>query len=404
MNLEVSPIFDRNFQSTKRLVVNRGGTRSGKTYSLSQLAVLWLVSGQISQDQTIKTGTFSIVRKTLPALKASVYRDVEEILHKHGLYQLCDHNKTDRLISYQGRTLEFFSADDQQKIRGRKRNILFCNEANELNYKTEFFQLAIRTTDKIFLDFNPDDENIWINKKIEQERYIQKQDVEVIVSTYKDNPFLDIITIEEIEYLKNTDPEYWKIYGLGQYGVITGLIFPRFEYFSTWPSDIETECYGLDFGYTNDPTALVRIGVKGKDLFLQEIIYETGLTNTDIVSELNRLDIPRRARIFADAAEPKSIAEIKNNGYRVAAAKKGKDSILYGINLVKSYNIHINQKSVNLQREQRSYKWKVDTNGDATNKPLDKNNHLWDAIRYGLSMIQKQKTISTFSNKRMRNG
>jgi phage terminase large subunit len=331
-----------------------------------------------------------------------VYRDVEEILHEHGIYELCDHNKTDRLIKFKGRTLEFFSADDQQKIRGRKRNILFCNEANELSYKTEFFQLAIRTTDKIFIDFNPDDENIWINKQIEQERATQKGDVDVIVSTYKDNPFLDRTTVEEIEYLKNTDPEYWKIYGLGQYGAITGLIFPRFEYFSQWPEDIETECYGLDFGYTNDPTALVRVGIRGHDLFLTELIYQTGLTNNDIVSEFKRLGIGSRSRIFADSAEPKSIEEIRQNGFRVSPAKKGKDSILHGINLVKSYNLFIDSKSVNLQREQRSYKWKIDTNGDPTNKPLDKNNHLWDAIRYGLSMIQKRKTISTFKRKRLR--
>ena len=144
LSINSSPVFQRNYESTKRIVVNRGGTRSGKTYSLSQLAVLWLITGTIGEGQKVKTGTFSVVRKTLPALKASVYRDIEEILHACGVWHLCEHNKTDRLIKYQGRTLEFFSADDQQKIRGRKRNILFCNEANELNYKTEFFQLAIR--------------------------------------------------------------------------------------------------------------------------------------------------------------------------------------------------------------------------------------------------------------------
>jgi phage terminase large subunit len=401
MELEASGIFWRNYESTKRIVVNRGGTRSGKTYSLAQLAVLWLITGNISENQYIGKGTFSIVRKTLPSLKASVYRDVEEILHNHNIYQLCEHNKTDRLISYKGRTLEFFSADDQQKIRGRKRNILFCNEANELNYKTEFFQLAIRTTDKIFIDFNPDDENIWINKQIEQERASKKGDVDVIVSTYKDNPFLDRVTVEEIEYLEETDPEYWKIYGLGQYGRITGLIFPNFQTFQQWP-DVESVVYGLDFGYTNDPTALVKIGIKGGDLFLSELIYDTGLTNNDIVTRFKQLALDKRARIFADAAEPKSIEEIRRNGYRIAPAKKGKDSILHGINLVKSYNLFIDSKSVNLQREQRSYKWKVDANGDATNKPLDKNNHLWDAVRYGLSMIQKRKTISKFARKRMR--
>jgi phage terminase large subunit len=233
------------------------------------------MSGNIGNGQKVSKGTFSIVRKTLPALKASVYRDIEEIMHNLNVWNLCEHNKTDRLIKYQGRTLEFFSADDQQKIRGRKRNILFCNEANELSYKTEFFQLAIRTTDKIFLDFNPDDETIWINKKIEQERYNTKQDVDVIVSTYKDNPYLDRITIEEIEYLQATDPEYWKIYGLGQYGVITGLIFPNFQTFNEWP-ECDQIAYGMDFGFTNDPTACIKVGAKGNSLYLSEVLHDTG--------------------------------------------------------------------------------------------------------------------------------
>ena len=393
--VEHSRVFQRNWNSTKRIVVNRGGTRSGKTYSLSQLACIWLLTGQIGQDHHIPRGVFSIVRKTLPSLKASVQRDIEEILHSMGAFDLCDHNKTDRLISYKGRTLEFFSADDQQKIRGRKRNILFCNEANELEYKTDFFQLAIRTSDKIFIDFNPDDENVWINKRIEQERFNEKGDVEVIVSTYLDNPFLDANTIEEIEYLRYTDPEYWKIYGEGLYGNITGLIFPDVKMFSQFP-ECETVSYGLDFGYTNDPTAMIKVGISGNDLYLEEKIYQTGLTNDDII---DLFDIGKRERIFADAAEPKSIEHIKRKGWRIEAARKGADSIMNGIDLIKSFNVHIHEDSRNLQKEQRTYKWKVDSNGDALNKPLDKNNHAWDAIRYALTMTTKRKgRISNFKS------
>ena len=312
-----------------------------------------------------------------------------------GAFDLCDHNKTDRLISYKGRTLEFFSADDQQKIRGRKRNILFCNEANELEYKTDFFQLAIRTSDKIFIDFNPDDENVWINKRIEQERFNEKGDVEVIVSTYLDNPFLDANTVQEIEYLRYTDPEYWKIYGEGLYGNITGLIFPDVKMFSQFP-ECETVSYGLDFGYTNDPTAMIKVGISGNDLYLEEKIYQTGLTNDDII---DLFDIGKRERIFADAAEPKSIEHIKRKGWRIEAARKGADSIMNGIDLIKSFNVHIHEDSRNLQKEQRTYKWKVDSNGDALNKPLDKNNHAWDAIRYALTMTTKRKgRISNFKS------
>lgn len=195
----VSNVFARNMRSTKKIVINRGGTRAGKTYALMQLFVNWLVTGYIREGQEIKTGTASIVRKTLPALKATAQKDFEEILQTVGYFGKVKQNKTDRTYSYNGRTVEFFSVDDQQKVRGRKRQILFCNEANELHYNTDFFQLLIRTTDLIFLDLNPSDPYTWVNVELEQKRQHEQKDVDVIVSTYRDNPFLSKELCREIE-------------------------------------------------------------------------------------------------------------------------------------------------------------------------------------------------------------
>ena len=186
------------------------------------------MTGYVSSKERITQGVWSTVRKFSTTLDATVIRDFEEELNKQEVFGSIKHNKTKKTYEYGGRMVEFIGADDEQKLRGAKRNILYCNEANELKYREEFFQLLMRTEDKVFLDFNPDDENVWINSELEQKRLIEKGDVEVIVSTYKDNTFLPRSLIEEIEYLEKTDPEFWKVYGLGQYGKKYGLIFPDF--------------------------------------------------------------------------------------------------------------------------------------------------------------------------------
>src|SRR5210317_1270110 len=193
MQIVKSNVFDYNWQSSKRIVINRGGTRAGKTYALMQIFAVWLLTGYIREDQFIGSGIASVVRKTLPALKATAQKDFEEIIDGLGVRHLIKENKTDRYYQFTDkhgtRTLEFFSVDDQQKVRGRKRQILFCNEANELNYDTDFFKLNIRTTDLIFIDFNPSELYIWIKERLEDERALELGDVETIITTYKDNPF-----------------------------------------------------------------------------------------------------------------------------------------------------------------------------------------------------------------------
>jgi phage terminase large subunit len=375
LNFDVTPVFEKNFDSKKKIVINRGGTRSSKTYSLAQLFVIFLFT---DTDKSIN----SIVRKTLPALKATAMRDVIEVLHSNDLYQYVTHNKTENFITYNGNMLEFFSVDDEQKVRGRKRKRLWANEANELNFHTEFRQLILRTTGQVYLDFNPDDENVWINTEIEQKRFFDKGDVEIIVSNYLDNTFLDQATIEEIEYLRKTDPQFWKVFGLGEYGKITGLVFEQFKVVEKIPEGAKLTGYGLDFGFTNDPTACLEVYQQDGELWINELIYETGLTNPDISDRLNSLGVKRHEEIIADSAEPKSVQELYNLRWNVKPALKGKDSIRNSIDILKRYPLNVTAKSVNLIKELKRYKWAVDKNGQSLSTPIDSFNHAIDALRY----------------------
>ena len=384
--MEVTEIFDKNYFSEAKIVVNRGGTRSSKTYSLNQICALWLISGMYGKDLYLADGIWTSVRKYRTNLDGTIIRDFEEILKQNGYYNMVDHNKTKKTYKFRKRMVEFIGADDQQKLRGAKRNILYCNEANELEYKKEFFQLLMRTENKIFLDFNPDDEQVWINQELEIKRSAEVGDVEVIVSNYKNNSYLPKSLIKEIEYLQQTDKEFWKIYGLGEYGNISGLIYENVEYVETMP-ECDFVSYGLDWGYSLDPTACVGVYKRGEELYLKEILYEKGLTNQDIAERLK--PIVGREEIICDSAEPKSIEELYRLGLNVKPATKGKDSINNGIDILKRYKIKVVNGS-NLRKEFRSYKWATDKNGNSLNKPIDKFNHLLDALRY-VALIHLKK-------------
>jgi len=389
MELDVTPVFTKNYATDdKKIIINRGGTRSSKTRSIAQIAVLWLFTGQISRNKQIQVGVWSTVRKYSTTLDATVIRDFEEELDKQGLYSALNHNKTKRTYIFGKRMVEFFGADDEKKLRGAKRNILYCNEANELEYKTQFFQLLIRTEDRIFIDFNPDDENIWINTELEQKRAVEVGDVEVIVSTYKDNTFLPESLIKEIEYLEKTDPEFWKIYGLGQYGQIYGVIFPVYNIVASMPVDKDGNDvgrligYGIDFGFTNDPCTIVEVRMFDGELYIAELEYKRGMTNNDIATRLKQLSVMPTDYIVADSSEPKSIQEIYNHRFNIHGAKKGPDSIVNSIDILKRYRLNITSQSTNLLKELKTYKWATDKAGNPINTPIDYNNHAIDAIRY----------------------
>lgn len=398
MNIKATPVFQKNYQSKKKIVINRWGTRSSKTYSLMQLIYVRLKTWVIDDSGKVyESGTLSVVRKYSAVIKGSVLRDREEVISNSGDHFLLDEkhrNKQEMTYQYGGRMVEFFGADNQQKLRGKKRVLLYCNEANELWYREEFFQLLMRTEDKVFIDFNPDDEYVWINAELEQKRAIEEWDVEVIVSTYKDNPFLPAGMVKEIERLETTDPAYWNIYWLGNYWKLEGLIFPRREEIGEIPENYQFLWYGQDFWYTTDPTTLIALYRHDENIIFDEVIYKTWLTNQDIVIEYGNNSVKKHEDIIADSAEPKSIEEIHRNGYNIKGADKWPDSIRFGIDTIKQYNIYITSRSANIKRELRTYTRKKDKNWNNVSPatPIDSNNHCIDAMRY----------ISTYKLKNIR--
>jgi phage terminase large subunit len=271
--------------------------------------------------------------------------------------------------------IEFFSIDDAQKRRGTKRDILFVNEANEISYE-DFFQLNIRTTQTVYLDFNPS-EQFWYNDKIQN-----RDDVTIIHSTYKDNPYLNQDQVNEIERLQFTDKQYYQIYALGEFAGAIDLVFSYTPVDDIPTTNAKLVALGMDFGFTNDPTTLVEIWKQTSDLYLNELMYDKGLTNQDIGDTMKQYGVDRYTEIIADSAEPKSIEEIRRMGYNIKPATKGPDSILNGIDILKRHRIYVTKQSTNIIKELNGYKWITDKDGNKLNKPIDMFNHALDAVRY----------------------
>lgn len=376
MKQRVNVQFHQLRNSNARLRVHQGGTRSGKTYAVCQYLIYLLTE---TKDPLVIT----IIRKTLPALKGSVQRDFLEIAENVGMFDDgAILNKVEGQFTYNGHLVEFLSVDNSQKIRGRKRNIAFLNEANELEIE-DFRQINMRTTDYIILDFNPSDPIHWIYDEI-----IPRDDCDTWITTYRDNKFLSKDLVFEIERMRERDPDYWRVFGEGQKAVFTARqIFNNwtFKPLSEFPEfDRNMEgVVGLDFGYTNDPTSACYIVRKGDTIYIHELIYKTGLTNSDIVDELKRLGYDQTL-IYYDAAEPKSGEEMKRLGMYVKAAVKGTGSVNAGISLLKEFDIMVSQESKNIIKEYHSYYWEELRDGTIINKPMDRFNHAMDAIRYGV--------------------
>lgn len=362
MKIQTNKIYD-HLNTDAKIVAEQGGTRSGKTYNI----LLWIIFNYCTQN----TGkTITISRKTFPALRSTVMRDFIDILKKAELYQEANHNKSNSEYYLKGNLVEFISLDSGQKIRGRKRDLLFINEANEITYE-EWNQLIYRTTGKIILDYNPSDEYHFIYDKI-----INREDCDFHITTYRDNPFLEKSIVEEIERLQETDEVYWQIYGLGQRGVSKATIFQFSE--SEPPYNAMLLGYGMDFGYTNDPTTLVEVWQHENSLYAKELLYRTQMTTQDINKYLRELDI--KSVVYCDSAEPRLIEELRRMGNPVRATVKGQNSIQAGIDVLKRYKLHISGD--NFVQEMRNYKWQEDKTGKLTNIPVAKNDHLIDAFRY----------------------
>ena len=363
--------FYEAVNSKQRIKIFQGGSRSGKSWALMQYC-LYLITTET------KPITISIVRKTLPALKRSVLRDFNIIAKSLGVYYMGEFNKTELVFNYNGHTIEFFSADDAQKIRGSTRDVLWCEECNELNIE-DFRQLSMRTKREILMSFNPSDPVHFIYDLCERD------DADLFISTYRDNKFIAPEVKKELERLKKRDPDFWRVYGEGQRAVFSQRqIFRDWNYIdeSEFPDELDW-FMGCDFGYTNDPTAICLIAKKNDKVFVKEVLYKTGMTNRDIANHLKSLGLDDLL-MYCDSAEPKSIEELKQMGILAKPAIKGAGSINAGISLMKEFDFYVSNKATNVKSEQMKYVWEELKDGTIINKAVDRDNHAMDCLRYGL--------------------
>lgn len=382
MDWSISNIYERNLvaMNNHNVIVNKGGTRSGKTWSLLQLCA------------TLATHCdgilISVVGETVPFLKRGAIRDFQSMMGR--AWNKDKWNATDMIYTFDnGSQIEFFSADNEGKVHGSARDILFINECYFVDWEI-YRQLNVRTRELVFLDYNPRS-RFWVDDKI-----LGKPNVALIHSTYKDNPYLNDRQRKEIEANKD-DANWWRVYGLGEIGSVEGLIYTRWATVPDMPSPFKREFYCIDFGFTNDPTAILRVRLSGGELWVDELCYQRGMLNGDIVNVLKQNNVPRNADIVCDSAEMKSIADINNvGGYRAKPCVKGRGSILSGISAVQAYQINVTKNSLGVIDELRNYSWKHDANGEHINEPIDRYNHALDALRYGVTtFLQSRPRICT---------
>ena len=366
-----------------KIQVHQGGTRSGKTYSI--------LTALIELCHKNSGLVVTICRKTFPALRATAMRDFFEILNREDIYNPDLHNKSDATYQLWGNMVEFISIDQPQKVRGRKRDVLFINEANEINLE-DWRQLLLRTTGKVLIDYNPSDEFHWIYDEV-----IPREDAAFFQTTYQDNPFLPQSVVMEIERFKEADENFWRVYGLGERGASQATVFTHWKEVDQIPNEFKPLNYGLDFGYTNDPTAIVQTFTDGHGFAVDELCYATRLTNSDISKVLRDSGVSRSDVIICDSAEPKSIDEIHAHGFNTHGARKGKDSVKNGIQFLHSRPLLVTARSVNVIKELRNYKWKEDKNGKQLNEPVDSFNHAIDAMRYAITFNQTNPNFGSYA-------
>lgn len=367
---KTSSLYEANLNCTADVIVNQGGTSSGKTYSILQ--VLFTKAAQ-SRDQVI-----TVVGQDIPNLKVGALRDAKDIFYSSDVLKsmVLGYNSTDRIFTFHnGSIIEFKSYEDAQDAKSGKRDYLFVNEINGIQQNI-YTELALRTKKQVFIDYNPN-EHFWVHDSI-----IPQESTQLFISDHRHNPFVADKIRQKIESIKDVDKELWKVYARGLTGKVEGLIFPNCTIVQRVPEGAKSVGKGLDFGFTNDPTTNVAVYLNAGELWLDELIYETGLTNPDIVKRFAEVGITRSDEVIADSAEPKSIEEIHRLGYNIKPALKGPDSIKNGIDILKRYKINITARSKNLIKEQKSYKWATDKDGKQLNIPIGIYNHCWDAVRY----------------------
>ena len=374
MKIQTTKVFHDLINTDKRICVFQGSSRASKTYNI---LIYWIVKLLQEEGKVL-----SIVRKTLPALKGSVLRDLQEILLKLDIYKPEDWHSVDGYYRLGSNIIEWFSVDDETKLRGRKRDYLFINEATELS-EQEYIQLSLRTSDRIVMDLNPSLWNSWIYDLENDE------DCFYTIVTYKQNPFLGDSQIKEIEKLKDKDPNMWRVFGLGQKGVPTRVVFNHQQPCDNVPLQAKLLGYGIDFGW-QDPSVMVGVYQIDDNIFLDEMIYSRHITIPDFIYKIKSLGLNLKDDFIADSANPQSIEEMRRNSINCKPVTK--HSILHGIDLLKRNNLFITSRSVNLLDEFQQYVWKQDKNLKNLDEPVDQYNHGIDACRYVLEMkLNKNK-------------
>lgn len=372
----------------KRIRIVQGGSSAGKTFSIVPLLINYAVENPNKY--------ISIVSESTPHLKRGAMKDFEVIMRATGRWVEGAFNKQNLVYTFANDSkIEFFSADSPDKLRGARRDALFINEANNVAFEA-YQQLAMRTNDFIFIDYNPVAE-FWAHTEL-----MDRDDADFIILTYKGNEGLPQSIVNELERAeakKDTSP-YWKnwvdVYVYGKIGQLTGAIIQNWKKVDDIPEYARLMGYGLDFGFSNDPSGLVGFYRADSGLYMKEEMYDKGLTNSDINDLWRHKEVSKIQPIFADSAEPKSIEELRRYGWNVKPTKKGKDSILYGIDILSSQEtMGVPAYCTNLIKELRNYVWETDKDGHKTNRPIDKWNHLIDAARY-FAMMKLRKTNDFF--------
>lgn len=368
--LESSVLFDCINQCTEPVVVNQGGTSSGKTYAILQ--VLFCLA--VENAKLVIT----IVGQDIPNMKAGVLRDALNIFGGSRVLKASvkSYNKTDRIFEFHNGTIfEFKSYDDAQDAKSGKRDYLFINEANGIAWEI-YTELALRTKRQIFIDYNPNS-TFWVHDNL-----IGRPGVELFISDHRHNPFLFQAVRDKIEALKSIDIELWRVYARGITGKIQGLVLTNWFICEEIPEGAKRLGNGLDFGFTNDETGLIEVFMQNGELWVNELIYETGLTNPAIAKIINDLGL-QDVETIADSSEPKSIMELRSMGVSAIGVVKGPDTIKNGLDILKRYRINVTRKSINLRMELGRYKYKVDRlTGRTLNEPIETFNHLIDPLRY----------------------
>ena len=374
MEFIVTTALKKLLRLKKRIKIVRGGTSASKTFSILPILI----------DRAIKTSNLeiSVVSESIPHLRRGALKDFLKIMMALGRYNDNQFNKSTLKYTFSnGSYIEFFSVDQPDKLRGARRNVLYVNECNNVDFDS-YYQLAIRTSGEIWLDYNPSS-LFWVDREL-----LNQDDVDFITLTYLDNEALSETIVKEIESAKEKAKtssywaNWWQVYGLGQTGSLEGVCIPDWQEIQL-PNEARLLCYGMDWGYSNDPTSLIAMYKYNDAYIFDELIYQKGLLNSDISNLLKTNGV--NDIVYADSAEPKSIAELNSYGHNVLPVSKGRDSIVYGLNLINQNKVYVTSRSKNLINELRNYIWMVDKQGNKLNKPIDAYNHAIDAMRYAMT-------------------